>query len=447
MDGAGLPLIRGYGPGAVFAYRGGQPIVVDRFLGDVAQLAVLLPARRYMLNLCADRYHFAVGFFAALLRGQVTLLPPHHTPDLLRQLGQYYSGVYCLTDSNREPGPLETFLFPALPAGAPQPADVPDLPAAQVAAIVFTSGSTGQPVANEKSWGGLVKGALAELERLDMRAHHGLAVLGTVPPQHMYGLESTVLMAVQGGLALHAGKPFFPADILAELAALPRPRGLVTTPVHLRALLAETAHAPPVDFLLCATAPLPPQLAAAAQACFGATVHEIYGCTEAGQVATRRTVESPEWRSLPGVTLRQDARGTWARGGHVETEVLLNDVIELRADGSFLLHGRTADLVNIAGKRSSIANLNYHLNSIAGVRDGVFVMPDEAAGAVTRLMAFVVAPGVTRETVLDALRKRIDAAFLPRPLCFVDALPRNDTGKLPREALRQLIAAGAGKED
>jgi len=52
-----------------------------------------------------------------------------------------------------------------------------------------------------------------------------------------------------------------------------------------------------------------------------------------------------------------------------------------------------------------------------------------------RLMAFVVAPGITRDALLAALRARIDAVFLPRPLLFLDALPRNATGKLPREAL------------
>jgi len=39
-----------------------------------------------------------------------------------------------------------------------------------------------------------------------------------------------------------------------------------------------------------------------------------------------------------------------------------------------------------------------------------------------------------------ALRERIDPLFLPRPLLFVDALPRNGTGKLPRAALDALIA-------
>ena len=44
-----------------------------------------------------------------------------------------------------------------------------------------------------------------------------------------------------------------------------------------------------------------------------------------------------------------------------------------------------------------------------------------------------------RRQLLAALRQRIDAIFLPRPLVFVDALPRNSTGKLPRSALQALF--------
>jgi acyl-coenzyme A synthetase/AMP-(fatty) acid ligase len=52
-----------------------------------------------------------------------------------------------------------------------------------------------------------------------------------------------------------------------------------------------------------------------------------------------------------------------------------------------------------------------------------------------RLMAFAVAPGLTPEAIVAALRRQIDPAFLPRPLVLLDRLPRNSLGKLPREAL------------
>jgi acyl-coenzyme A synthetase/AMP-(fatty) acid ligase len=435
-----IPLVRGFDAGAAFAYRNGRRLNIEHFLRDVSRLAALLPDRRYLLNLCADRYHFAVGFSAALLRGQVNLLPPNETPDLIGRLASRYRGVYCLSDRETGFAALESMLFPELGDAAMPPAPVPDVAQAQVAAIVFTSGSTGEPVPYRKTWGSLVRVALAEIEILDLHGRSGMALLGTVPAQHVFGLEATMLMGMQGGFALDARRPFYPADIRAELASLPRPRGLVTAPVHLRVLLAEPDELPPADFLLCATAPLSPQLAQQAEERFAAPLHEIYGCTESGGIASRRTIQTGEWRAMTDVILRADANGTWVRGGHVETEVLLADVIELRGQGKFLLHGRTADLVNIAGKRTSLAHLNYQLNSIKGVRDGAFVVPGQDSAAVTRLAAYVVAPGLSSDALMSALRQRVDAAFLPRPLHFVDALPRNETGKLPRQALEEFEA-------
>lgn len=435
-----MPLIRHESGDAPFAYRGAEVMSANQFLWDVSQLASALPDGRHVLNLCADRYHFIVGFAAALLRQHINLLPPNHTPHMIDELTVKYPDVYCLTDTSIKHPLLDTLFYPQPTQSASAEQKIPCIPSTQIAAIVFTSGSSGQPVPYQKTWSGLAKSAIAAADRFGIRADSKMCLLGTVPPQHMYGLESTALIVMQNGLAMHAGRPFYPADIYAQLAASPRPRGLVTTPVHLRALLAEYTALPSLDFLLCATAPLTPQLAAEAEAKFATPLYEIYGCTEAGQIATRRTFTQPEWHAYPGIQLWQDEQGTWVGGSHIETETLLNDIIELCSPETFLLHGRSADLINIAGKRTSLAHLNYHLNSILGVRDGVFIMPEEAGQEAARLMAFVVAPGLTSEEILSALRLRIDAAFLPRPLRFVDVLPRTATGKLPHAALTELVS-------
>jgi acyl-coenzyme A synthetase/AMP-(fatty) acid ligase len=138
--------------------------------------------------------------------------------------------------------------------------------------------------------------------------------------------------------------------------------------------------------------------------------------------------------------LRQDAAGTWASGIPIAEATLLSDVIELHDPERFTLHGRIADLVNVAGKRASLAHLNHHLNAVEGVLDGVFVAADDIGNAVNRLTAFAVAPGMRAEDILAALRQRIDAAFLPRPLHLVARLPRNVLGKLPREEIMHLLA-------
>jgi acyl-coenzyme A synthetase/AMP-(fatty) acid ligase len=261
----------------------------------------------------------------------------------------------------------------------------------------------------------------------------------------MYGFESTVLAALQGGGALCAERPFYPADVCAALERLPRPRVLVTTPFHLRTLLDDVTQPPPADLLLCATAPLSAELARLAEERFAAELLEIYGCTETGQIATRRTAREPAWRTLPGVQLEVRDGRAWASGGHVEQRTAIGDVIEPLAADRFLLHGRVSDMVNVAGKRSSLAFLDAQLMAIDGVTDGVFFMAEEgAADGVTRLAALVVAPGMRREELLAQLRRRLDAAFLPRPLIMLERLPRAASGKLPLEALRELARTHHG---
>jgi acyl-coenzyme A synthetase/AMP-(fatty) acid ligase len=306
-------------------------------------------------------------------------------------------------------------------------------------AYVFTSGSTGLPLPHKKTWGSLVRNVRAEAQRLGMVEGMPWTLVATVPPQHMYGLESSVLLAMQSGGAISADPHFYPLDICAAIHAAPRPRLLVTTPFHLRSLLAEGLDVPPLDLLLSATAPISDELVQQVEQRFAAPLMEIYGCTESGQLASRRPALSAEWRLFPGVRLRFSNGRAWAEGGHVEGQVELGDVLEATAEDRFLLQGRTADLVNIAGHRSSLAYLNHQLNAIPGVLDGVFFMPQDASPErVARLTAFVVAPTLDAERLTRALRERIAPAFLPRPLLFVDALPRNDTGKLPREGLAAL---------
>ncbi len=440
----------------VVALHHGRSITLATFLADVRHLAAALPAGAHILNTCSDRYRFSVGLAAALLADRISLLPPTLTPEMVRQVRHFAPDVFCLTDQPQAVA-LPTLLWadamdarahglPTAPVAPVGTAEVPAIPAARTATIMFTSGSTGAPIAHRKSWGALVHAARAEADRLGLLDGRQHSIVATVPPQHMFGLESTVLLPLQCGAVMSAAHPFYPADICAALAAATRPRMLVTTPVHLKALLDAGLDIPPVDLLLTATAPLPATLAQAAEARLTATLLEIYGSTETGQIATRHTVGTDRWTLYPGITLRQEHGQTSAAGGHIDVPTLLADELEQLPDARFLLHGRTADLINIAGKRSSLGYLNHQLQAIAGVVDGAFFMPEgKDSDRVVRLMAFVVAPGMTAHALTAALRERIDAIFMPRPLVLLDALPRNSTGKLPRHALEALAREHASK--
>jgi acyl-coenzyme A synthetase/AMP-(fatty) acid ligase len=362
--------------------------------------------------------------------------------DTLRQIQAASPDVFCLCDSDFDSHALPRLVFPEDLASRPEAVDgIPPIPATQTAVRLYTSGSTGSPVGHDKTWGYIVRSAHAEAERLGITAHPP-HIVGTVPAQHSYGFESTVMLALHAHAPFWAGKPFYPQDIVNALAAVPQPRLLVTTPFHLAALLSAGLALPPVDRILSATAPLSSALAARAEAAFGAPLYEIYGSTETGQIASRQTTADVAWQLLPGVVLRQEEDVSFASGGHIEREIALSDRLELRPDGRFLLHGRHADLVNIAGKRTSLAYLNHQICAIPGVSDAAFFLPDdEQMDGITRLAAFVVAPGLDSRQLLAELRQRIDSIFLPRPLVFLPALPRNSTGKLPRSQLAALFAA------
>jgi acyl-coenzyme A synthetase/AMP-(fatty) acid ligase len=162
-------------------------------------------------------------------------------------------------------------------------------------------------------------------------------------------------------------------------------------------------------------------------------------------IARRRSAIEDAWTPLAGVSVTPQPDGMLVRAAHLPQPVLLADLVEVGEDGRFLLRGRRADLLEIAGKRASLGDLTRRLLAIAGVQDGVVFQLDDADDiGVHRIAALVVAPTLVEADILRALRRSIDPVFLPRRLRCVDALPRNETGKLPRVALLRLLHGNNG---
>ncbi|MET0754937.1 MAG: AMP-binding protein, partial [Pseudoxanthomonas sp.] len=317
---------------------------LDTFLAQVRGVAAVLPAGRHAVNLCEDRYRFLVAFCAVALRGQITLLPPSRAPEVVTEVLAQYPESYSLGDgllATVPPGHWE------LPDPLPQlQGDAPTIDDLAVVAIGFTSGSTGVPKPNPKTWAAFRASTgqnLAALESL-WQGYAMPNVVATVPPQHMYGMELSVLLPLLGPAALHTGRPFFPDDVARVLAETPEPRLLATTPVHLRALVESGVRLPVLCGIVSATAPLTQELAAAAEAHFGCEVREVFGSTETCVIARRRTARETAWTPLPGVRLHPKPDGTSIQAAHLPAPVMLADLVEMEGDGSFHLRGRQADL-------------------------------------------------------------------------------------------------------
>jgi len=439
-----LPLLPGAGADRVVAWRRGAPVRADEVLGHVLAVAQALPDAPAAINLCLDRYWFAVGFLACAVRGVVNLLPSSNAPQHLASLVLQNPGVIALGDQADPlmPGcPWRDIAVAASGAGKVPPDAQPLLPVERVVARFHTSGSTGEPKVCDKRWGLLQAGHRAAAEVIRSAMGGAAPVIGTSSFRHMFGFEATVMLPLWAGGGLTSDTPFFPADVAAELAALPEPALLVSTPYHLRKMLEADIDFPRCAGLLSATAPLSAELAEAAERRFRAPLLEVYGSTELGMLATRRTSESTDWRLLPGFALSSCEEGFVATGHSLEAPQMLHDLIEPLGGGCFRLVDRSSNLINVVGKRSSLGFLNQVLQGLPGVQDGVFcVPPDVAHHDVTRLAAFVVAPGLQPADILAGLRPHVDAVFLPRPIVMLDALPRDANAKLPAAAMQALMA-------
>ena len=113
---------------------------------------------------------------------------------------------------------------------------------AAAAAVLLAPSCAHIPAASQPASQASAAAHVAEAERLAQMmgkpSLQGLTLVATVPAQHSYGFESSVLLAMLGGAAFESGRPFYPADIVDSLQRVPRPRALVTTPFHLKTLLA-----------------------------------------------------------------------------------------------------------------------------------------------------------------------------------------------------------------
>lgn len=437
-----LPLVVHTAPENIVAWCKSGAVTLQQFLSDVSHLTAQLLPGRHILNVCRDRYHFSVGLAAAITTGRVSLLPASYTPEMATQLKAYASDVYCLTDSETCTLDLPQLQYPARVEGSNMPLEVPNVNIDQLVATVFTSGSTGAPLPHNKTWGALVQCVKTEAHRVALfDATAPTTLIATVPPQHMYGFESSILMAWQSGHIISSAHPFYPSDVCEAIAEAPQPRMLISTPVHLQALIDAELLIPETSCILSATAPLSSELASSVETHCHAPLIEIYGSTETGQIASRHTTKTSEWQLFDEVQLKEIDGQVYAEGGHLSCATQINDKIEMVSTSHFLLHGRLTDMINIAGKRHSLACLNHQLTSIPGVIDGTFFMPDDNKdGHITRLAAFVVCRAdVNAKDIQKALRKQLDPIFMPRPLLLVDKLPRNSTGKLPRSLLQALL--------
>jgi len=291
------------------------------FLSHVKALAAKLPEKKHIINLCGNRYLFLVSVCAAVLRKQINLLPPNKNIATQERLAQRYQNAYVLHDGIDVHKDLEQLNLSEINILGYQFDEqleldaIEQIPLEQLAIISFTSGSTGDSKPNLKTWQTLI--------------------------------SSTKI-----------NRQYMLSDLKTSYhILLPAPIALVTTPVHLRALVESDLDFPKADIILCATSPLTQDLARRAEQKFQAELREVYGCSEVGSMALRKTGTETKWLKFNGIQFSSNQGKTIASTEYLPAEIELNDRIVLDENNRFELLGRSDDMVDIAGKRGSLTEI------------------------------------------------------------------------------------------
>lgn len=321
-----------------------------------------------------------------------------------------------------------------------------------IAAVLPTSGSTGEPKAALLPASALLHSASATHERLGGPGSWLLAL----PPTRVAGLQVLVRGIVAGTEpAIVEGKLTPESFVAASDRLSDRSRRYVSlVPTQLVRLLADAAATDALrsyDAILLGGGSTPPAVRALAEEA-GVTLVRSYGMTETSGGCVY------DGRPLRDVEVRLDADGRVLVGGPVlfagyrlrpdlTAEALVDgwhrsgDLGELDADGALRILGRIDDVVISGGVNVALTAVEHALASLPGVAEAAAVgVPDDEWG--TRVVAYLVlgqdvlAP--TLSVVRDHVAESLPRTHAPRGLVVVDKLPLLPSGKVDRLALRVL---------
>ena len=421
-----------------FAIVDGNPVTCANYLYDVNQLKSQLNDSNYLINLCRNRYYFTVVLGAALLSKKILLLPHNDAPQTITDLKVQYPQSQILVDND-----LNINTERNNPAW--QTSIRPRLAKEQLAVIAFTSGSTGTPTQWHHYWGDLVTHAHDTAAGLKLKPRQTYHVIATVPSQHMYGLEHVIIMPMQRGDKINSKVPFYAADIKLCAEENSAPTILLSTPLHLRICTQMEAAPKNLVLIVSATACLDEELAREIETALDTPLVEIYGCTEAGAIATRRTTKDLKWHLLRNSHLHLENGQIFLQRcttyTKVQQRILLSDQLQLCGSNKFLFIARNNEQLNIAGKRISLTELNQKLCQIDGVEDGTFLLPKITKTSIERLIVFIIANStISNSDIMTTLRKEIPTTFLPRRIIRLKQLPRTTIGKTDMQQLRKIYS-------
>ncbi|MGH7926293.1 MAG: long-chain-fatty-acid--CoA ligase [Candidatus Binatia bacterium] len=337
------------------------------------------------------------------------------------------------------------------------------------AAILYTSGTTGKPKGVLLTHGNLSFNSEAVNRYTQMTADDRL--LCFLPLFHCFGQNFIMNGAVNRGAALILHERFVPDEIL-QSALLNRASVFLGVPAVFMRFLAQTdceKYFAAIRYYFTAAAPMPAEVARRWRERFGKTIYEGYGLTETSPFASHNhefdyreesvgtalegvkiKVVNEKGETLPAGELGEIAikgpnvmKGYFNRPEETAEVIrdgwfLSGDIGKMDKDGYVFLVDRAKDMVNISGFKVWPREVEEVLSRHDGILEVAIIgIPDPLSGEAVK--AFVVlkkGAQLTEKEVIDFCRDRIAVYKAPRYVEFIDALPRNPSGKVLKRELR-----------
>ena len=432
-------------PGRAVARRGGGELLShERFAVDVGRWHAAFAARPgdSVALYFDDGYDFAAALFGAWHAGKLPVLLGDAQPATLDRL---------LPEVDARAGNLPGACVPtehATPPTAP-------LDLRQARTVIYTSGSSGQPVAIHKRLAQLD----AELQHLEavfgprLGAADEAVIHGTVSHQHIYGLLFLVLWPLAAGRPVAVDRLAYPEQMALQLGGLASV--LVSSPAHLRRLPESVDWSPAraaLRAIFSSGGPLPPESSQQAHALLGQSPIEVYGSSETGGVAWRqRAHDGDAWRPLPGVQWRLREDTLCVQSNHLEDDAWFETSDRAKAldDGRFLLQGRADRIAKIEEKRVSLIAMEEALVATGLVLEARALLVGRDADSRLTVVAVPSAQGWEqlaaggKRALNDQLRAHLLRGFervvLPRRFRYLRELPVNAQGKSTEALLSALF--------
>ena len=342
-----------------------------------------------------------------------------------------------------------------------------------LAAILYTSGTTGRSKGASLTHRNLASNALALVEAWGFT--RGDVVLHALPIYHVHGLFVAVHCALLAGARL-LWLPKFDAKDVVE--SLPLATVMMGVPTFYTRLLGDPAFTRDVcrdtRLFISGSAPLLPETFEAFSARTGQPILERYGMTETGMITSNPLdgvrAAGTVGRPLPGVSVRivsgdgepcapgvvgaVEVRGPNVFAGYWRMPEKTRD--EFTADGWFRtgdvgewvaageakgylrLVGRAKDMIITGGLNVYPKEIEERIDALPGILESAVIgVPDPDFGeAVTAVVVAADGGSVDEAAVIRSLKAEIATFKVPKRVHVVAELPRNVMGKVQKNVLR-----------